>query len=220
MASLVADPWRRGGTRTKIGRALRRNGPALHRISDRTRSLWLPVAAAQSIALASRSNLPPLNTITCAKPASPSSFPATRSFPSSLLEIYDPPLALYLKGNAEVIDKPGIAIVGTRHPTPYGVGMAERLACDLAAAGLVIFSGMARGVDSARPSRRPQRPRCTVADLGTGIDEVYPRKTESSLTKFWTLVEQFCPSSPWAHFPRRRTFPSATGSLAASRSAS
>jgi DNA processing protein len=48
-----------------------------------------------------------------------------------------------------VIDKPGIAIDGTRHPTPYGTGVAERLACDLAAWGLVVFSGMARGIDTA-----------------------------------------------------------------------
>jgi DNA processing protein len=50
-----------------------------------------------------------------------------------LKQIYDPPLVLYLRGNCEAISKPGIAMVGTRHPTPYGLGMAERLACDLAA---------------------------------------------------------------------------------------
>ena len=70
-------------------------------------------------------------------------------YPPRLKEIYDPPLVLYVRGNPEVLTQPGIAMVGTRHPTPYGSGMAERLACDLAAQGLVIISGMARGVDTA-----------------------------------------------------------------------
>jgi DNA processing protein len=71
------------------------------------------------------------------------------AYPSQLKQIYDPPLILYVRGKVETISQPGIALVGTRHPTPYGSGMAERLACDLAARGLVIFSGMARGVDTA-----------------------------------------------------------------------
>jgi len=70
-------------------------------------------------------------------------------YPTRLKEIYDPPLLLYVRGNAELLNKPGIAVIGTRHPTPYGSGMAERLSCDLAAQGLVIISGMARGVDTA-----------------------------------------------------------------------
>src|ERR1700743_2714990 len=70
------------------------------------------------------------------------------AWPQRLSEIYDPPLVLFVRGNVEALSHPGIAIVGTRHPTPYGMGMAERLSCDLAAHGLVIFSGMARGVDT------------------------------------------------------------------------
>src|SRR5579863_8383644 len=60
-------------------------------------------------------------------------------YPAQLKQIYDPPLILYVRGNDAVISQPGIALVGTRHPTPYGSGMSERLACDLAARGLVIF---------------------------------------------------------------------------------
>src|SRR3984957_2498253 len=55
------------------------------------------------------------------------------SYPPRLKEIYDPPLILYIRGNPEVLTQPGIAMVGNRHPTPYGSGMAERLGCDLAA---------------------------------------------------------------------------------------
>ena len=70
-------------------------------------------------------------------------------YPTRLKEIYDPPVILFVKGNVEVLAQPGIAMVGTRHPTPYGSGMAERLSTDLAARGLVIISGMARGIDTA-----------------------------------------------------------------------
>jgi DNA processing protein len=66
------------------------------------------------------------------------------TYPSQLKQIYDPPLILYVRGNVNAIAQPGIAVVGTRHPTPYGLGMAERLACALANRGLVIFSGLAR----------------------------------------------------------------------------
>jgi DNA processing protein len=55
------------------------------------------------------------------------------AYPPRLKEIYDPPLILYVRGSVEILAQPGIAVVGTRHPTPYGSGMAERLSCDLAA---------------------------------------------------------------------------------------
>src|SRR5947208_5613080 len=71
------------------------------------------------------------------------------AFPARLREIYDPPVTLFVRGSLEVLSAPGIAMVGTRHPTPYGLAMAERLSKDLAARGLVIISGMARGVDTA-----------------------------------------------------------------------
>ena len=106
--------------------------------------------------------------------------PGDAEFPRRLLEIYDPPLVLYLKGSAEIIDKPGIAVVGTRHPTPYGTGMAERLACDLAARGLIIFSGMARGVDTAAHRGALQAHGHTVAIWGTGIDVVYPEENRKA----------------------------------------
>src|SRR6202011_785906 len=64
--------------------------------------------------------------------------------PARLTEIYDPPLIL-CTWDVEILAQPGIAVVGTRHPTPYGSGMAERLSCDLATQGLVIIFGMARG---------------------------------------------------------------------------
>jgi DNA processing protein len=67
------------------------------------------------------------------------------AYPSRLKEIYDPPPVLFVRGDVDIWSQPGIAVVGTRHPTPYGSGMAERLAIDLAARGVIILSGRARG---------------------------------------------------------------------------
>jgi DNA processing protein len=98
------------------------------------------------------------------------------SYPPRLKEIYDPPLILYVRGAVEALTRPGIAMVGTRHPTPYGSGMAERLACDLAAQGLVIISGMARGVDTASHRGAIAAKGKTIAVFGTGVDVIYPKE--------------------------------------------
>ena len=65
-----------------------------------------------------------------------------------------PPAVLWIRGNAALLARPGIAVVGTRHPSPYGSGMAEMLARDLANRGLLIVSGMARGIEVARTAER------------------------------------------------------------------
>jgi DNA processing protein len=98
------------------------------------------------------------------------------AYPSQLKQIYDPPLVLYVRGNVQALSQPGIALVGTRHPTPYGLGMAERLACDLAARGMVIFSGLARGVDTAGHRGAISAKGKTVVVLGTGVDVIYPKE--------------------------------------------
>src|SRR5262249_1654881 len=128
-------------------------------------------------------------------------------FPNRLLEIYDPPLVLYVKGNAEIIDQPGIAVVGTRHPTPYGLGMAERLACDLAARGLVIISGMARGVDTASHRGALKGHGRTLAVWGTGIDVTYPKENQKLadqiLESGGAIVSEFALGT----FPAPQNFP-------------
>jgi DNA processing protein len=116
-------------------------------------------------------------------------------YPSRLKEIYDPPLVLYVRGNPEVLTLPGIAMVGTRHPTPYGSGMAERLACDLAAQGLVIISGMARGVDTASHRGAISAKGKTIAVFGTGVDVIYPKEnsrlSEQILALGGALLSEF-----------------------------
>jgi DNA processing protein len=112
-----------------------------------------------------------------------------------LRQIYDPPLVLYVRGEVEALRAPGIAIVGTRHPTPYGIGMAERLGCDLAARGLVVISGLARGVDSAAHRGALNGKGRTIAVLGTGVDVIYPRENarlaENILAGGGTIVSEF-----------------------------
>jgi len=99
-----------------------------------------------------------------------------RAYSALLNQIYDPPLVLFVRGEVEALSRPGIAVVGTRHPTPYGLGMAERLACDLAVRGLVITSGLARGVDAAAHRGALHAKGKTIAVLGTGVDLIYPKE--------------------------------------------
>ncbi len=129
------------------------------------------------------------------------------SYPPRLKEIYDPPLILYVRGNSEILTQPGIAMVGTRHPTPYGSGMAERLACDLAAQGLVIISGMARGVDTASHRGAISAKGKTLAVFGTGVDVIYPKEnsrlSEQILALGGALISEF----PLGTFAAPQNFP-------------
>jgi DNA processing protein len=130
-------------------------------------------------------------------------------YPAALAEIYDPPLALYVRGDAALLAEPGIAVIGTRHPTPYGLGMAERLSQDLANCGLAIISGLARGIDSAAHKGAVMAKGKTVAVFGTGVDVIYPREnrklTEQILELGGALVSEFpLGTSPSPHnFPLR-----------------
>ncbi|MFZ0686138.1 MAG: DNA-processing protein DprA [Terriglobales bacterium] len=128
-------------------------------------------------------------------------------YPSRLKEIYDPPVILFVKGSVEVLSQPGIAMVGTRHPTPYGSGMAERLSTDLAARGLVIISGLARGIDTASHRGAVAGKGKTVAVLGTGIDVMYPKEntrlTEQILALGGALITEF----PVGTSPAPQNFP-------------
>jgi DNA processing protein len=128
-------------------------------------------------------------------------------YPAQLKQIYDPPLVLYLRGNEAAISQPGIALVGTRHPTPYGSGMAERLACDLAARGLVIFSGMARGIDTAGHRGAIAAKGKTVAVWGTGVDVVYPKENTRLVEQILALGGAVISEFPMGTFPAPQNFP-------------
>jgi DNA processing protein len=117
------------------------------------------------------------------------------AYPPNLRNIYDPPVVLYVKGSMEILSAPGVAVVGTRHPTPYGIGMAQRLACDLASRGLVIFSGMARGVDTCAHKGALEGKGKTAAVWGTGVDVCYPRENrklaEQIVASGGTVLSEF-----------------------------
>ena len=128
-------------------------------------------------------------------------------YPPELRQIYDPPLVLYIRGNVAAISQPGISMVGTRHPTPYGMGMAERLACDLAARNVVIFSGLARGVDTFAHRGAVSAKGKTVAVFGTGVDVMYPKENsrlaEQILSCGGALISEF----PLGTFAAPQNFP-------------
>jgi DNA processing protein len=128
-------------------------------------------------------------------------------YPQLLREIYDPPPLLYVKGNVELLNNHAIAIVGTRRPTPYGNQMAERLARDLAARGLAIVSGLARGIDAtAHKGALSSAAGSTVGVLGCGIDVIYPkenRKIFGEIEQRGAIISEF----PMGTFPAPQNFP-------------
>ncbi|HET9994185.1 MAG TPA: DNA-processing protein DprA [Candidatus Acidoferrum sp.] len=99
-------------------------------------------------------------------------------YPQSLLQIYDPPVLLYVRGDPQVLNFPSLSIVGTRRPTLYGTQMAQRLGRDLAARGLVIVSGLARGIDAIGHQGAMDANGRGIGVLGTGIDVCYPKENK------------------------------------------
>ena len=95
-------------------------------------------------------------------------------YPGVLREIPDPPGVLFCRGELRPQDALGLGIVGTRHPTPYGLRQAERLAGSLARAGLTILSGLARGIDAAAHRGALAAGGRTIAVLGSGVLNIYP----------------------------------------------
>jgi DNA processing protein len=167
----------------------------------------IPAAAAQSLALGASVKLAEEELDKAAKANVQILCPDSPNYPQRLLEIYDPPLILYVQGNVEALSAPGIAVVGTRHPTPYGLGMAERLSCDLATRGLIIISGMARGVDSASHRGAIAARGRTVGVFGTGVDVVYPRENKKLAEQVLALDGALISEFPMGTAPTPQNFP-------------
>ena len=100
---------------------------------------------------------------------------ADTTYPRLLLEIADPPPVLYARGRVELLQRPCLAVVGSRNATAQGVANAEAFAKSLSESGLTIVSGLALGIDAAAHRGGLAGPGSTIAVLGTGIDVVYPR---------------------------------------------
>ncbi len=167
----------------------------------------MPAAVAQSIATGKSMELAQEEWTEVVEFGASLMCPDDNDFPQRLGEIYDPPMVLYVLGNRAALTQPGIAVVGTRHPTPYGLGMAERLSTDLAAHGLAILSGLARGVDSAAHRGALTARGVTVAALGTGIDTIYPKENkrlaEQIVASRGALISEF----PFGTFAAPQNFP-------------
>jgi DNA processing protein len=100
--------------------------------------------------------------------------PEHPEYPRALREIYDPPGLLFMRGTLSPSDVLSVAIVGTRHASPYGLRVAERLAGGLARAGFTIVSGLARGIDAAAHRGALNAKGRTLAVLGSGVLNIYP----------------------------------------------
>lgn len=128
-------------------------------------------------------------------------------YPQALGEIPDPPQRLYLRGRP-LDNAPAIAIVGTRRATSYGLEVAEWLAGELAEAGLMVVSGMAKGIDAAAHRGALGAGGATAAVLGCGLDRCYPesnRRLRKRILECGTLVSEYPPGTPPLafHFPVR-----------------
>jgi DNA processing protein len=129
------------------------------------------------------------------------------AYPERLKEIYDPPPVLWVRGDVGLLTRPGIAVVGTRHPSPYGSGVAEMLSRDLAARRLLIVSGMARGIDSAAHRGALSARMPTLAVWGTGIDVVYPKENKKLAEDILALGGAIVSELPMGTFPAPQNFP-------------
>ncbi len=129
-------------------------------------------------------------------------------YPGNLLSIPDPPVVLYYKGSLSKADMNGIAIVGSRDATPYGLKNSHNLAYALAMKGITVISGLAKGIDGQAHQGTLAARQRTVAVLGSGIDKVFPKEHEKlhqQIAELGCLVSEFpIGSAPKSfHFPMR-----------------
>ena len=130
------------------------------------------------------------------------------AYPAALLEIPDPPVALYVKGDVALLSRPSVAVVGARNATPQGEANAESFSRALSEAGLCIVSGLALGIDAAAHRGGLAGPGSTVAVIGTGADRIYPARNAAlarQIAEAGAIVSEFpLGIGPLAHnFPRR-----------------
>lgn len=132
---------------------------------------------------------------------------ADEAYPQLLREIYDPPIALYVKGDLEAaLLRPAIAVVGSRRCSTYGINAANFLSRELAAQGVTIISGLARGIDGAAHRGALEAGGKTVGVIGTGLDVNYPKehkKLADELAANGAVVSEFPLGTP----PLAQNFP-------------
>ena len=129
-----------------------------------------------------------------------------KAYPKNLKNIYDPPMVLYLKGEVLPEDNINVAIDGSRLASPYGIQTADRLAFELSSKGITVTSGLARGIDSSAHKGALKGKGRTLAVLGSGILNIYPKehiKLAEEISERGAIVSEF----PIESTPERRNFP-------------
>jgi DNA processing protein len=135
-------------------------------------------------------------------------------YPQQLKTISSPPLLLYVKGNADILNDPQIAMVGSRHPTAYGRNNAFEFAKQLSQYGIIVTSGLAQGIDTACHEGALHAHGQTIAVCGTGLDQVYPKRNQTlahHIAQQGALVSEFPLGWPInkSNFPQRNRIISA-----------
>jgi DNA processing protein len=144
--------------------------------------------------------------------------PGEQGYPAALLDRTDHPRTLWARGDLAILDRPCVAIVGTRRATPYAERVTRELARSLARAGACVVSGLARGVDAAAHRGALEAEGATAAVLGTGLDVVFPKghaELQRSIGERGVLLSELAPTNA-AHggsFPRRNRIIAALASV-------
>ncbi len=133
--------------------------------------------------------------------------PVDGEYPGNLREIYDPPLALYVRGKLEARDRHAIALVGSRTTSYYGRETAKKLGYQAAYAGMTVVSGLARGIDTAAHEGALAAKGRTIGVLGCGIDQVYPPENEALAKRIVESGGAVISEFPVGTQPDRQTFP-------------
>ena len=133
---------------------------------------------------------------------------ADAEYPQALLQTPDPPPLLYVKGRLDLLNRPAIALVGSRNATAQGKLTAESFATALSNAGLTVVSGLALGIDAAAHRGGLAGVSSTIAIVGTGLDKVYPARNRDlahAIAEKGAIVSEFPLGTPplAANFPRR-----------------
>jgi len=132
----------------------------------------------------------------------------TPHYPPQLLETADPPLLLYVEGDAARLAAPSLAMVGSRHASAQGLDNARAFAAAISAHGLAVVSGLALGIDAAAHEGALEGRAGTIAVLGTGLDVIYPSRHQTlarRVAAHGALASEFAPGTPplREHFPQR-----------------
>jgi DNA processing protein len=132
---------------------------------------------------------------------------ADAAYPASLREIYDPPLCLYIKGKIPETWPRGVAVVGSRETSHYGLETAKKLGYQLAYGGVPVISGLARGIDTAAHLGALAAKGATWAVLGCGLDQMYPPENDALAEKIVESGGCLISELPLGTAPDKRTFP-------------